>query len=657
MEAAAVLPVQSALSLVAEDARSRSYDGSGAEAYKVWDERVAAAGADLPREVFAAETGFSALARLALEDRLASAAPRFTNAFPHLYGSTSFAWYELPSDLRARVLAELSAHRSEEPGELLGWLYQFAIPLEVRRQFGQFYTGPSIVRSMLDSLGYTGPRILGKRLLDPASGAGAYLTEAARRVIAAAAEEKLSAEETCLAVQESIHGMDLNAMGVLLSEAALALLLVQHLRDTDESFQLAPLRLFVTDTLRQGDFDFEADSTEVVELKARSGRYEDGFHFVVANPPYSKFPTRLMDSEQKRRFEKTMYGHPNLYGLFLQVGTELLADGGRLAYINPKSFVSGLYFRNLRRFLKEQLDIQRLDTFGKRTGLFDGVLQEVVIVTAERSDRQSDEMELREYAGAPDKRAARVTRVPAGSVLLPEEFDHAFFVTADPLAHRVLEAMMRDSKPLRALGYEAITGTIVWNRVKPHIRDEASADALPLIWSKGIRGFYFDGLGNRDGKSTHCALVKKTENIVSKGDALLVKRLTAREEPRRIVACRVPSDLAASARGYFGENHINIVRPRGDAAEIELDAVLGLLNSRLFDFVFRALNGNTQVSATELEMLPVPLGAELPAIAEQARKLSDTNGNDEAALRELNRLVYLLYGISSKDAEAVGYGS
>ena len=165
--------------------------------------------------------------------------------------------------------------------------------------------------------------------------------------------------------------------------------------------------------------------------------------------------------------------------------------------------------------------------------------------------------------------------------------------------------------------------------------------------------FRFSGLGNRAGAGSYMALVPKTVGIVSFGEALLVKRMTAKEEPRRLVACRLPEQLARSERGYFAENHVNIVRPGIGAAEIDLDGVLGLLNSRLLDFIFRALNGNTQVSATELELLPIVDGPELDEIAEQARTLTTSGGADQAAQARLDKLVYRLYGLDDEEVTEV----
>jgi adenine-specific DNA-methyltransferase len=143
--------------------------------------------------------------------------------------------------------------------------------------------------------------------------------------------------------------------------------------------------------------------------------------------------------------------------------------------------------------------------------------------------------------------------------------------------------------------------------------------------------------------------VPKTQRLVSYGDALLVKRMTAKEEPRRLVACRLPDELAEGECGYFAENHVNLVRSRPGQTNVDLNAILGLLNSRLFDFIFRSLNGNTQVSATELELLPIAIGPELDAIAELAATLTASGGRDHMAQVRLDELVFRLYELDDDE--------
>lgn len=637
-----------ALANLTQDATQRASEPAAATAFKRWRETASAAtGAVEDIEIFASEAAFAASARIAIEAKVPAPVAGLKSLFPHLFGSPLFSWYEPAEATRLEAFRALRAQDTTNSSDLLGWLYQFSIPEEIRKRFGQFYTRPAIVEGMLDNLGFSGPKILEARLIDPAVGAGAFAIGATGRVIAAAEEAGMEGADVCQAVQRVVYGLDLNPLGILLTEAAIALMLVPHLEKAVEA-ELDPLHLYVTDSLRSGELAGEEHGGVVEDIKLRRGPYEDGFAYVIANPPYAKYPSRLMNEDQKRRFAATTYGHPNLYGLFLQVGVELLADDGRLSFINPKSFVSGLYFRNLRRFLTRDLDLERFDTFDRRTGLFDGVLQDVVILTGQKRPGRVAEIELREFSGPPTAAPARSVSVARESVLLDDRFDHAFFISADDLAHRLLTRMTTETQSLRSLGFKAVTGTIVWNRLKSSMRDAATDDALPLVWGNGIRSFRFVRLGNRQEKATHVELNQKTREIVSRGEAILVKRMTAKEEARRLVACRVPPSLENSARGWFAENHVNVVKPVDPA--IELDAVLGLLNSSLYDYVFRSLNGNTQVSATELDLLPVKQGPELQAIAAQARKMTAADGNDAHAREQIDHLVANLFGLSEMES-------
>lgn len=87
-----------------------------------------------------------------------------------------------------------------------------------------------------------------------------------------------------------------------------------------------------------------------------------------------------------------------------------------------------------------------------------------------------------------------------------------------------------------------------------------------------------------------------------------MQRVTAGEQPNRLVAC-IPESFCLEQRfGYFVENHLNIVQARQLSSNIDLFYLLGIFNSDVVEFFFRVMNGNTQVSATELNLTPIPRG-------------------------------------------------
>jgi len=87
---------------------------------------------------------------------------------------------------------------------------------------------------------------------------------------------------------------------------------------------------------------------------------------------------------------------------------------------------------------------------------------------------------------------------------------------------------------------------------------------------------------------------------------VLLKRFTAKEERRRLVAGIVEAKDSYSP--FLGlENHLNYVyRPSGELSKTEALGLAGLFNSALIDRYFRAISGNTQVNAAEIRTMPVP---------------------------------------------------
>lgn len=77
-----------------------------------------------------------------------------------------------------------------------------------------------------------------------------------------------------------------------------------------------------------------------------------------------------------------VYGAPNLYGLFFAKSISELKSKGISCFIIPRSWMSGLYFEKLRKFIFKFGIIKELHSFKNRTNIFDKtkVLQELGIV-------------------------------------------------------------------------------------------------------------------------------------------------------------------------------------------------------------------------------------------------------------------------------------
>ncbi len=210
-----------------------------------------------------------------------------------------------------------------------------------------------------------------------------------------------------------------------------------------------------------------------------------------------------------------------------------------------------------------------------------------------------------------------------------------------------------------SIGYSAKTGPIVWNRLKPFLRDEPAENTRPLVWANNVSCYDFTSSGNRDRKAGYLAYDKRTFPLRTQGPCLFVQRTTAKEQRRRIVAA-FPREWESSTGPFFVENHLNLIVPIKGAMPLPPEYVLALLNSRLFDFIFRTFNGNTQVSATELNVMRFakPDGWALNEIVNLVGQLQAVKAAGQRAqvlelAEQLDRMIYALYGLAPGEIETV----
>ncbi len=94
--------------------------------------------------------------------------------------------------------------------------------------------------------------------------------------------------------------------------------------------------------------------------------------------------------------------------------------------------------------------------------------------------------------------------------------------------------------------------------------------------------------------------------LVRNKNYIFIRRFSSKDDKSRLIAAPYFSNAISSK--FIGiENRVNyIYKPIGNLNRIELVGLTALLNSELFDKYFRILNGNVNVSSTELKLLPLP---------------------------------------------------
>ena len=98
---------------------------------------------------------------------------------------------------------------------------------------------------------------------------------------------------------------------------------------------------------------------------------------------------------------------------------------------------------------------------------------------------------------------------------------------------------------------------------------------------------------------------------------------------------------------YLLENHVNYLASKNNDTIDDniLYYFLGVLNSSLFNRIFVSFSGNTQVSASELNLMPLPYDPENLI----ANYMKEIDKKDSFNQNKLDLIVGKLYGLTSQE--------
>ncbi|MEV4293026.1 Eco57I restriction-modification methylase domain-containing protein [Nonomuraea bangladeshensis] len=458
----------------------------------------------------------------------------------------------------------------------VGAAYVEALSPATRARHGRHYTPPELAYHLWSmarmSLGFSpGRQVLPGLVRDPACGAGALLLPALREHLRAS--YGVDPALTLAGLQNLIEGVDTDPAAVWVANVVLAAEMLPTLARIPES-----RRRSLPALARVGD------GLSIPEQPAR---------VVVMNPPYGR--VRLAPDERER-YAHVLYGHANLYGLFMAGAVESLDSEGVLAALVPTSFTSGRYFSKLREYLGREAAMSAITFVEDRSGVFSSVLQETCLATFERRKRRKARINS---LGSTMTTIATVKVQKTGDPwVLPRRSDDAPVTAA--------ASAMQES--LASLGWRASTGPLVWNRRSDDLHAAWGPSRSHVIWAADLDG----GILHRDparDSMRYLALTRPSDSKVMVLDepAVLVQRTTAPEQSRRLIAAHLSRDALSARHGRVTvENHVNVLRPTGLDPVLTPEAMTRLLATKTMDQVIRSISGSVALSAYELESIPLP---------------------------------------------------
>ncbi|MDN8572561.1 Eco57I restriction-modification methylase domain-containing protein [Enterobacter hormaechei] len=454
-------------------------------------------------------------------------------------------------------------------------------PGDNKTRLGQFMT-PAAVARFMASL-FPAERLHDCHLLDAGAGLGALTCAFLERC----REETAEAENVTVTAYEA--------------DPSLALHLRRHLN----GYVATKAEIITDDYVMQATAD---------------GLLERGYTHAILNPPYRKISSQ---SAHRKALRRVGIETVNLYSAFVALALGEMVTGGQMVAIIPRSFCNGPYYRPFRDFILERSAIRHLHLFRSRSDVFrdDGVLQENIIIRLERGGEPGP---VTVTVSSGDNFTDMTTHdYQPGQIVFPDDPDR-FIHIPDPQLNRSDELPGWICHSLDDIGLKVSTGPVVDFRLKAHLRDIPSPeeDTVPLLYPGHI------SQGDVTWPATHLkkpgAIVRNAETerwLYPGGFYCVVRRFSAREERRRIVAGVAGPDTTAGAPYLGFENHLNVFHEnRSGLPEALARGMAVFLNSTAVDTTFRRFSGHTQVNATDLRRMKYPDRDTLISLGERAMR-------------------------------------
>jgi adenine-specific DNA-methyltransferase len=491
-----------------------------------------------------------------------------------------------------------AASKVDDAAYLVGSTYATMLPREVRTKSGVYYTPPPLVTRLLDVAEQAGVDWSTAHVLDPACGGGAFLGPIASRMV------------------ESLQGCNRRVI-------------VRNVVARLRGFEIDPFAAWMSRTFLAATLHTLLDGAAneldgaVTECNSLLRTEPEEFDLVIGNPPYGRV---TLDAEQRAMFRRSLFGHANLYGVFLDLAIRKTKPrGGVIAYVTPTSFLSGEYFKRLRELLAREANPVSLELVAERTGVFDGVLQETALAVYRRGEASRSPC-----VSFVEATETRVHAIPGGKVLLADDMASPWVLPRSKREVALTQRMRSMTSRLEDWGYKVSTGPLVWNRYKDQLSSRPGRGSIPIVWAESVSA---DGTFSlRSARRNHLPyfrVEKADEWLRVRHGCVLLQRTTAKEQPRRLVAAELPQSLVDEHGSVTVENHLNMLVPIVPRPPVDTGVLAAFLNSSVADRAFRCISGSVAVSAYELQSLALPAPESMQPLERMLRKPSSRAHVDE----------------------------
>jgi len=553
---------------------------------------------------------------------------------------------------------------------LLGWIHSlgsYRLPVSLnhgtsQRSLGAYYTPPEVADyivslTMKDELD-RGIQSISKngisafhdfitlRILDPACGAGVFLISAltllqsfvqiATNVARKAGISQSEIDQELSDVDSNLYGVDLDSGALETADISLRILNSKYSSKIGYNLKrgnsLVSMNGFNGRSNHREFFENPSDipafewKQEFSEVFQDS---DDGFDFIVMNPPYERLKPNFAEflrerlasgnrrihtdayesrkksiSEFSNYFRESKEYHYttsyslNTYQLFIERSLQLARKDGIIGCIVPSNLLGDVSAQRLRDNLIQRNNVRTIDDFPETSRIFPGVTQSVSIISIQKGgqtqsilagfNRQSIDEATRRKRLKFGKE--QIIKTMGSTLAIPRISSSGFklldFLHENPLLGSLEDIVIRRGELDLTNNRNAITQTDT---------------STPLIRGSHISRFSLNKNSHKS-EFVEMDVFAKTLKASSRADHFKIERIACQQVSNmgqrwRLKFAKIPpGTILANSCNYLVVDENN---------SVILDYYLGILNSELMNWRFQIGNFNNHVSIRELQNLPI----------------------------------------------------
>lgn len=378
-----------------------------------------------------------------------------------------------------------------------------------------------------------------------------------------------------------------------------------------------------------------------------------GFDCIIGNPPYMQVKKGLYSSIFYPFSEGKDIGKQNTYKVFIELGFNLTKQKGLISLITQSSIMCDCSAQFTRELLLKYCQIHYFVEFNKKQKLFSNVIQGVCILEFLK-DRPNKEHAF--------KIAINNTQIQMNQIqyeqIKQDEILKFFPFYEIPLIKsgemEIVRKIKTDKISLRDLLEKSLQGNINTIHLKD-IQDQKETNGR-IYKGANCHRYFLDTqyLFAKDNQITQQTFEKNYyQNII------VTQNITGTSDAYRIHANLI--EVKNQEMLFLDTCNLSYCKEREHAKFL-----VGLLNSRLLDWLFRKTSTNNHVNLYELETLPIPqitksnqpTADKIIALVDKIlqTKEKDPKANTLDLEEEIDALVYQLYNLTDEEIKIIEEG-